>query len=146
MALGGGFKIARTWVGYRRDGRETILCLLVSRARGFAAAAQGLCQALRFQPQAAAPAAQGNAFAAQADDASAIHYNPAGLTQVPGVQALFGTTLLGGSIKATTATGVDTRGDFGGSIAFPPPSHTYISANLGALGLKGWSSVTVGLG
>lgn len=84
--------------------------------------AQGLCQALRFQPQAAAPAAQGNAFAAQADDASAIHYNPAGLTQVPGVQVLFGTTLLGGSIKATTATGVDTRGDFGGSVAFPPPA------------------------
>jgi len=37
-------------------------------------------QALRFQPQGAAAAGQGNAFAAQADDASAIHFNPAGLT------------------------------------------------------------------
>ena len=39
-------------------------------------------QAIRFQPQGAAAAGQGNAFAAQADDASAIHFNPAGLTQV----------------------------------------------------------------
>jgi long-chain fatty acid transport protein len=37
-------------------------------------------QALRFQPQGAGVAGQGNAFAAQADDASAIHYNPAGLS------------------------------------------------------------------
>lgn len=107
---------------------------------------QGLCQALRFQPQSSAAAGQGNAFAAQADDASAIHYNPAGLTQVAGVQAMFGTALLGGSIKATTATGINTRGDFGGSVVFPPPSHTYFSANLGALGWRGLSSVTVGLG
>ena len=43
-------------------------------------------QALRFQPQGATAAGQGNAFVAQADDASAIHYNPAGLSQVNGVQ------------------------------------------------------------
>ncbi len=39
-------------------------------------------QALRFQPQGASAAGQGNAFAAQADDASAIHFNPAGLSSV----------------------------------------------------------------
>lgn len=44
-------------------------------------------QALRFQPQGARAAGQGNAFAAEADDASAIHYNPAGLTQVVGIQS-----------------------------------------------------------
>ncbi|NJL15860.1 MAG: hypothetical protein HC938_00360 [Nitrospira sp.] len=91
-------------------------------------------QALRFQPQGAVAAAQGNAFAAQADDASAIQYNPAGLTQVPGIQGVFGIALLGGSIKAKSISGVDTRGDFGGSVSFPPPGHTYLSANLGALG------------
>lgn len=105
----------------------------------------GLCQALRFQPQGSAAAAQGNAFAAQADDASAIHYNPAGLTQVAGVQVLFGAALVGGSIQATSTTGLNTRGDFGGSIAFPPPGHTYVSANLGALGLERLSAVTLGL-
>ena len=105
-----------------------------------------LAQALRFQPQGANAVGQGNAFAAQADDASAIHYNPAGLTQVEGVQAIFGTALLGGSIKHKSPSGVDTRGDFGGSLVFPPPSHTYFSANLGALGFTSFSRVTVGLG
>jgi long-chain fatty acid transport protein len=103
-------------------------------------------QALRFQPQGATAAGQGNAFVAQADDASAIHYNPAGLSQVEGVQAVYGTTLLGGSIKYKSPTGIDTRGDFGGSIAFPPPSHTYLSANLRALGWDRLSNVTIGLG
>src|SRR6266849_1077191 len=106
----------------------------------------GHAQALRFQPQGATAAGQGNAFVAQADDASAIHYNPAGLSQVNGVQVLTGTTLLGGSIKYKSPTGIDTRGDFGGSIAFPPPSHTYLSANLRALGWDRRSNVTIGLG
>ena len=103
-------------------------------------------QAIRFQPQGVAAAGQGNAFVAQADDASAIHYNPAGLSQVNGVQVLTGTTLVGGSIKFTSPTGVDSRGDLGGSIAFPPPSHSYVSANLGSLGWDSLSNVTVGLG
>jgi long-chain fatty acid transport protein len=103
-------------------------------------------QALRFQPQGAAATGQGNAFIAQADDASAIHYNPAGLSQVNGVQVVTGTNLVGGSIKFNSPTGVDTRGDFGGSIAFPPPSHSYISANLGYFGWDRLSNVTVGLG
>jgi long-chain fatty acid transport protein len=103
-------------------------------------------QALRFQPQGGTAAGQGNAFVAQADDASAIHYNPAGLSQVNGVQVVTGTTLVGGSIKFNSPTGIDTRGDFGGSIAFPPPSHSYVSANLGYLGWNGLSNVTVGLG
>ncbi len=106
----------------------------------------GYGQALRFQPQGAAAAGQGNAFVAQADDASAIHYNPAGLSQVSGVQVVTGSTLLGGSIKFKSQTGIDSRGDFGGSIAFPPPSHTYVSANLESLGWEGLSNVTVGLG
>jgi len=103
-------------------------------------------QAIRFQPQGAAAAGQGNAFAAQADDASAIHFNPAGLTQVDGVQSIVGTNLMGGSIKYKSPAGLDTRGDFGGSIASPPPSHFYLSANLGALGAATLSPVTLGIG
>ncbi len=105
-----------------------------------------LAQALRFQPQGVVAAGQGNAFSAQADDPSAIHYNPAALSQVKGVQALFGTVLLGGSIQARSASGIETHGDFGGTIAFPPPGHSYVSANLAALGLPRLSAVTVGLG
>ena len=103
-------------------------------------------QAIRFQPQGAAAAGQGNAFAAQADDASAIHFNPAGLTQVDGVQSIVGTNLMGGSIKYKSPAGLDSRGDFGGSIASPPPSHFYLSANLGALGAATLSPVTLGIG
>ncbi len=103
-------------------------------------------QAIRFQPQGAAAAGQGNAFAAQADDASAIHFNPAGLTQVEGVQSMVGTTLMGGSIQYKNQAGLDARGDFGGSITSPPPSHFYLSANLGALGASTFSPVTLGLG
>ena len=106
----------------------------------------GYGQALRFQPQGAVAAGQGNAFVAQADDASAIHYNPAGLSQAKGVQVVTGTALLGGSIKSNSSTGIDSRGDFGGSIAFPPPSHTYVSANLGSLGWDRLSNTTVGIG
>jgi long-chain fatty acid transport protein len=103
-------------------------------------------QAIRLQPQGAAAAGQGNAFVAQADDASAIHFNPAGLTQVEGVQSVVGATLMGGSIKYKSPAGLDVRGDLGGSITSPPPSHFYLSANLGALGVSTFSPVTLGIG
>ena len=44
----------------------------------------------RILDQGAAAAAQGAAFAAQADDPSAIHYNPAGMTQLPRSSVLSG--------------------------------------------------------
>ncbi|MDP3090025.1 MAG: outer membrane protein transport protein [Nitrospira sp.] len=103
-------------------------------------------QALRFQPQGAAASGQGHAFGAQADDATAIHFNPAGLTQVEGLQTLLGTSLMGGSIKHTASSGVDTRGDFGGSISTPLPSYFYLSANLGSIGIPSLSAMTVGIG
>lgn len=112
----------------------------------FISASPVQAQALRFQPQGAAAAGQGNAFVAQADDPSAIHYNPAGLTQVAGIQAYMGTALVGGSVNFTSPTGATARGDLGGSVAFPPPSHFYMSANLGAVGLTGLSAATVGIG
>ncbi|MBX3333166.1 MAG: outer membrane protein transport protein [Nitrospira sp.] len=103
-------------------------------------------QALRFQPQGARAAGQGNAFAAQADDPSAIHYNPAALTQVQGVQSVLGTNLVGGSITFRNSTGVESHGNFNGSVSWPPPSNFYLSANLGSIGLPRMSSMTVGIG
>jgi long-chain fatty acid transport protein len=109
-------------------------------------AANASAQALRFQSQGASAAGQGNAFAAQADDPSAIHFNPAGLTQVPGIQGYFGTTVMGGSIKYKGPTGIDSRGDLGDSVSTPLPSHFYLSANLGTLGATRLSTLTIGLG
>lgn len=103
-------------------------------------------QALRFQPQGARAAGQGNAFAAEADDASAIHYNPAGLTQVEGVQSIVGLNAVGGSVKFKSPTGLDSRGDFNGSVNWPPPSNFYFSANLAPIGLPVLLPVTVGIG
>src|SRR5262249_11249181 len=77
----------------------------------------------RILDQGAAATAQGAAFAAQADDPSAIHYNPAGMTQLPGVQLYGGVNLIGGS-KTTTFTnlqGETATGGSGGAIANPPP-------------------------
>lgn len=103
-------------------------------------------QALRFQPQGARAAGQGNAFAAEADDASAIHYNPAGLSRADGVQSVVGTNVVGGSVTFESPTGRESHGDLNGSVNWPPPSNFYLSANLGAIGLPGLSSATIGIG
>ena len=103
-------------------------------------------QAFRFQPQGARAAGQGNAFAAEADDASAIHYNPAGLSHVPGVQSVIGSTVLGGFSEFKGLNGSATQGDFNSSINWPPPSNFYVSANLGSIGSPALSAVTVGVG
>ena len=81
-------------------------CLLVLGLVCLLCPSLGHAQAIRFQPQGATAAGQGNAFVAQADDASAIHFNPAGLTQVDGVQSIVGANLMGGSIKYKSPTGI----------------------------------------
>lgn len=53
---------------------------------------------------------------------------------------------MGGSIKFKGPTGIDSRGDLGGSVSTPLPSHFYLSTNLDSLGIASLSSVTVGLG
>ena len=103
-------------------------------------------QTPRLQSQGAAAAGMGNAFTAQADDPSAIHYNPAGMTQLLGVQAMLGTLLAGGTTTFTSPTGATAVGDRNGSVAWPPPSHAYVTANLGSLGLSSLSGVTAGIG
>src|SRR5258708_32964400 len=46
---------------------------------------------------------QGNAFVAEADDPSAVYYNPAGMTQVPGTQLSLGTAILAAHTDRTGA-------------------------------------------
>ena len=121
-----------------------IACLfLVSGLPSSAAAAS-----FRIMDQGAAAAGQSDAFTAQADDPSAIYYNPAGMVQLPRVQTYIGTTLLGGSTSFTGPTGVNTRGDFGGSVAYPPPSYLYVTANLKDLGVTAplLNRMAVGIG
>lgn len=102
----------------------------------------------RILDQGAAAAGQSDAFTAQADDPSAIYYNPAGMTQLRRVQAYFGTSLIGGSTSFRNAAGQTARGDFNGSVAYPPPSNIYITANLKDLGVSApvLSEMAVGIG
>jgi long-chain fatty acid transport protein len=103
-------------------------------------------QVPRIQGQGTAASGMGNAFAAQADDPSALHYNPAGMTQLQGLQFMAGALISGGSTSFTSPTGVTARGDRNGSVAWPPPMHTFITANLKDLGLTALGELSAGIG
>jgi long-chain fatty acid transport protein len=102
--------------------------------------------AFRIFDQSASGTAQGGAFAAQADDSSAIFFNPAGLTQLRGVQTSFGLMFIGGGTSYTSPTGATAHGDFSGSIAVPPPFNMYVSANLKDLGFAALGDLSAGIG
>jgi long-chain fatty acid transport protein len=105
-----------------------------------------LAEGFRILDQGASATGQGAAFSAQADDPSALHYNPAGMTQLEGIQFSVGTLLIGGSIEFKSASGGKVDGDLGGAIANPPPSTVFLTAHLPALGLKNLPNWTVGIG
>lgn len=102
--------------------------------------------AFRINDQSASATAQNGAFSAQADDPSALYYNPAGMTQLRGVQLSVGTLLVGGRTEFTSPAGATARGDFGTSIGLPPPSQLYVTANLKDLGFHALGDLTVGVG
>ena len=105
-----------------------------------------LAEGFRILDHGAAATGQGAAFAAQADDASAIHYNPAGMTQLEGIQVSAGTLFIGGDVRFKSASGTKVKGGVGGTIANPPPSTFFLTTHLPALGLKNLPNWTVGIG
>lgn len=102
--------------------------------------------AFRIFDHSASATGQGGAFAAQADDPSAVYFNPAGMTQLSGIQTSAGTLLLGGGTRFTSPSGSTTSGDFGGAVAFPLPSNFYVTANLNSVGVPALKNVSVGIG
>ena len=105
-----------------------------------------LAQVPRIQGQGTAASGMGNAFSAQADDPSALHYNPAGMTQLHGVELMTGMLLSGGTTSFTSPTGATATGDRNGSLAWPPPGHLYLTANLKDLGVRALGDLTAGVG
>ncbi len=103
-------------------------------------------EGFRILDQSAAATAQGGAFAAQADDPSAVHYNPAAITDLPGLQMTAGTLLVNGDIDFRPSSGPAIEGDFGGTFANPPPSSFFVSARLGDLLSPSFEPWTLGLG
>ena len=108
--------------------------------------APAFAQIPRIQGQGAAASGMGNAFAAQADNPSALHYNPAGMTQLRGVQMMGGALFVGGPLDHRSPTGLTTAGDHDGVVAVPPPAHAYITASLQGLGISWLEKFTVGVG
>jgi len=121
--------------------RGILVCALVLATQGVAYG-----DGFRIPYQGAAAAGQGDAFAAQADDASAIYYNPAGLTQLEGIQYYVGTNFITGHTDFTSPTGEMATSDLGGSVAWPPPSHLYVTANLEDLAYGAFGPLSVGIG
>ena len=103
-------------------------------------------QVPRVYGQGAAAAGMGNAFAAQADNPSALHYNPAGMTQLRGIHMMGGGSLVGGTTDFRSPSGISTTGDHDGAFAWPGPGHGYLTANLQSLGVPLLDKLTVGVG
>jgi long-chain fatty acid transport protein len=129
--------------------RQSILCgvsLLLILFTATWRSSPAFAQVPRIQGQGAAASGMGNAFAAQADNPSALHYNPAGMTQLRGVQIMAGGLLVGGPLDHRSPDGTATAGDHDGVVAWPPPAHNYITANLQGLGIPLLDKLTIGVG
>ncbi len=100
----------------------------------------------RLPYQGTAAAGQAEAFIAQADDASALYYNAAGMTQLDGVQLYLGANFITGKIFYTSPEGQTFEGDLRQPVVLPPPGHLYLTGNLEDLGVKALGPLTVGIG
>ncbi len=119
---------------------------LLALAAIVCAASPDSAQVPRVYGQGAAASGMGNAFAAQADNPSALHYNPAGMTQLRGIQIMGGGSLVGGTTDFRSLNGASATGDHDGAFAWPGPGHGYITANLQGLGVPLLDKLTVGVG
>ena len=120
----------------------TLLALFTATGSSLPAFGEGF----RILDQSASATAQGGAFAAQADDPSAVHFNPAAITDLPGLQMTVGTLLVNGAIDFRPSSGPAIEGDFGGTFANPPPSSFFVSVKPSDLGASSFDSWTLGLG
>src|SRR5215471_14338104 len=84
----------------------------------------------RLLDQGTAAIGQASAFAAQADDPSALYYNPAGMPQLSGVQLYSGVNLIGSSTTFTNLQGGTASGGPIGAVTNPPQSFLYATWSL----------------
>jgi long-chain fatty acid transport protein len=96
--------------------------------------------------QSAAAIGQGNAFAAQAEDASAVFYNPAGMAQLRGVQHIGGVQLVNVDTHFRGLNGRTTKNDLGGPFGLPPPAQFFLTANVKDLGIERLGDLSIGFG
>jgi long-chain fatty acid transport protein len=126
--------------------RYPLVCLIIGLFNTFIIPQTAFGEGFRILDHGASATGQAAAFAAQADDASAIHYNPAGMTQLEGIQFSGGALFIGGDVRFNSASGGKVKGGFDGTIANPPPTTFFLTAHLPALGLKNLPNWTAGIG
>lgn len=97
-----------------------------------------------FQDSAAI--AQGNAFRAQADNPSAVFYNPAGMTQLSGIQHSFGIQFVNVDTQFQGFSGNSVTNDMGGLVGLPPPGQFFLTGNLNSVNFPVLRNITLGLG
>ncbi|CUS31349.1 OmpP1/FadL family transporter [Candidatus Nitrospira nitrificans] len=89
--------------------------------------------------------AQGNAFAAQADNASAVFYNPAAMTQLHGLHTAGGMQFVSINTTFTSPIGTTTNNS-SPAVGLPPPGQFFVTANLKDLRISALGNLSVGLG
>ncbi|RMH36414.1 MAG: long-chain fatty acid transporter [Nitrospirae bacterium] len=119
----------------------TLMCLTMTLIAS-AAYADGF----RAPFQDANAAAQSLAFTAQADNPSAVHYNPAGMTQLPGFQHSVGIQFVSPNTTFTSPTGVTVENDVGGPVGLPPPGQVFFTFNLNQFDIGFLRNLAIGLG
>src|SRR5476649_2252328 len=85
------------------------LVILFGTILGFALPGKLNAVGFRLPNQDPEAIARGNAFAATADNPSAIYYNPAGITQLEGQQISAGIYLVSAGETYTSPSGVETK-------------------------------------
>ena len=105
---------------------QMIVCAAALVAIGFVVVPQVFALGFRNPDQDARATGQGEAFVAQADDASAIYYNPGGLTQIEGTEITGGAYL---SFPNARLQGAGSGGEMN-TMAFLP--HFYAATDFGA--------------
>lgn len=105
----------------------------------FGISSQAMAGGFSISMQGAEAMGKGTAFVGEADDPSALFYNPAGITQLPGTQVMLGAALikLGSTFRSST-TGEESQLQD----QFPVLPHVYVTHRLKAFDEK----VTLGLG
>lgn len=96
--------------------------------------------------QSGAANAQGNAFLAQADDASAVYYNPAGIARLRGIQSIVGVEFLNIDTNFENSAGTTTENDLGGPFGLPPPAQAFVTVTPRDLGAEFFRGLSFGMG
>jgi len=97
--------------------KKTLCALSIGTLLLLLGSGQAWAGGVSFTEQGAAASGKGNAFTGEANDPSAIFYNPAGITQLPGTQFMIGTSIvkLDSTFRSSTSSPTGSNSGTSGS-------------------------------